>query len=431
MPYHEALLYIHILVALMLFALGIPTLIVEVSAEEQIKHILHKRLPYRAVTVLMIVTIGVIVSLLAVARPETKNDEKHLLLSKNESAIRPLRAIKKVPPEARSAISTTTAKISYYYDVAAVTVDGAAKTMVAILVIAFAGVWWRMMKHDMRGQLVLTLQKNVIGRYVAQGNFADRDIRDLIALGAYASAGYDKRRVTVACLRICEGVQEASRYSGTELSPLIYGLREIFSAPAKQADEANFIDVLETLRSVWAHLHGRLRDESDARATIDVVCWVGEYAVREGLRGAALHTLDVVSDDIEVPFRIGCTALDRRQFDVAVACLSRLESLGEKAERLPKELVALLAYFCIAGHSAAASSQRTRDRLTDVIVRDAAIEFYELGDFVTADVLQDFSSSLRGTNHSRSASMASGPLVFGLLALAGTLLVASNLRPRV
>jgi hypothetical protein len=385
MPYHEALLYIHILIALMLFALGIPALIVETSAEDQIRHMLHKRLPYGLVTILMVVTVGVIFCLLIVSGAEQPSTRRG-----TADAVKPSKTGGQSLHPHILATDLPYAYISQLaLPVAHAAIEDAAKVMVATLVVAFAALWWRMMKHDIRTRLVSTLSRQIIRRYKKRGDFADDDLRDLISLGAHAGPGHEKQKVIVALSEICESVQRTTRYGGTEIGDVIYGFKSLYSGPAREGDEANFMASLETLRAVWRRLHDRqLPHESDAQATIDVACWLGEHALRAGADSAALHTLDVIFDNVEVPFRIGRTALQRCRFAVAVACLNHLEALAEAKFIMPKELIGLIAWFQHSGQSASRRSGLIHDTVRIEMILQAAAEYYELGDFETADVLR-------------------------------------------
>src|SRR4051794_25213422 len=67
MSHEEALGFAHILLIILVFALEIPVLIVEASAEDRLRHLLHKRVPHRAITVLMVLTLAVVVLLISLA----------------------------------------------------------------------------------------------------------------------------------------------------------------------------------------------------------------------------------------------------------------------------------------------------------------------------------------------------------------------------
>ena len=244
---------------------------------------LHKRLPYGLVTTLMIVTVVVILALLLVAGPEEahatgRDNEKHSAILDKVSELENVSMRKRegsgvatatsvdsnskaterskqeqlgvgvpianptnnVPTgsssgwRARSGDVLKPAVIAVrptegmLKQVVELTIDRAAKVMVAILVVAFSALWWKMMKHDLRTWLVRVLGRRIVNRYMKRGDFDDDDVRDLVALGAHAAGGHEKGKVINTLREVCGTLLRSSRYAGTELGALVYGFRAIY-----------------------------------------------------------------------------------------------------------------------------------------------------------------------------------------------------------
>jgi hypothetical protein len=409
MPYEHALLYIQILLAVLLFALGIPALIVEAAVEDRIRHILHKRRPYRVVTGLLIATVIVVMSLLWLARVEQVIERR---APKNAEV--PATSVPSQDNEAKM----LRAPIA----VAGVRIDTATKVATGLLIVAFAWTWWMMMRHDVETELVRRIKRRIAWRFRWHGHYADDDLRDLLSIGGHGAAGHEKRVVIQTLGNIAAKIQNAKNYGGSELSGVIRGFLDIVAAAESRGDEGNLIECLEELQLIRSRLLiERLANESDAIVTIHVASRLGEIAVAIKSDAAAFQALSVAEDVPQLAFRIGREAVKAERFRVAVTCLTRLDAIRERTRSVPKELVALVAQFHAAGGSARAFAEGAVSALSSAILVTAYSEYYEEGDFTIADQVQ----TLRATT-TRRTGIKGYIVTAGILALAAVALTKSR-----
>ncbi|HEX3069283.1 MAG TPA: hypothetical protein VHX14_11995 [Thermoanaerobaculia bacterium] len=375
MSYDHALIYVQILLTVLLFALGIPALVIEPSVEYRIRHILHKHLPFRVVTGLLVATVVVLVSLLIV--PPT------------DQVVQPTESQEKVPSLSDPTLLSRTSgwyRLASVVEIPKVTLEVAVRIATAILILGFALIWWRMSRRDIATALVKRVENGLIRTLRRHGYYADEHLYDLLTIGIHASAGHEKQIVIRALAAVARVIQRSPRYGGAECGSLIHGLLDLVKTLERQGDENNVIDCVEELRAIWWRLEEcGFQNESDGMAVVEVACLLGEFAVAISSDAAAIQALNVVDHVAELPFRVGRLAVAAGRFRVSVMCLSQLEAIAERDNKAPKELVALIAHFNNAGESAQSRASHAASLLTREVVERVAAAYYEIGEFATAD----------------------------------------------
>jgi len=465
MSHEEALGFAHILLIILVFALEIPVLVVEASADDRIRHLLHKRVPHRLITTLMILTITVVVWLIVSAGIDDNPVSHKQLVNGSQTLVAkappliPAKALlgPKVVPIPDVAVSklgksnTVHAQKApeppgnafWRIGIVEFSASAAARILSTSMLILFGACWYVMMKSDIRTWLVTDLGKRIRKAIKERRVVVDADLEDLILLGENGSPGHEKAIVIKTLGSICDDVRSLPSYTGNELGVLVRGLERILDGNEESPTTDNFIEGIGIVQSTWTEIDAlSKRGAPDITALIETTCSIAELALRSGSDAVASASLDVVPDVIRIPFRVGLAALLRDNFRVALAALSRLEAIAERKGEISNELIALVAHFAIKGRSGShlARSFAGRIKTLDAVVLErasaAVAAFYLAGDFLTADLVSNYLDDLRQTRSkgrrreapvaaSKSQSSSSVPVALcGLAVFVGAIVIA-------
>lgn len=354
MDHDEALGLAQILLALLVFALGIPALILETTAEERVRHLLHRRVPHIPMMLLMAFTLAVVGGL----------------------------------------IWYTGVKKGFWLE--SIDLERTAKVLTIALLIFFGAFWLFMLKLDVRSWIVRWIAVRLRWWFIVSGEFPDNDVDDLTILGESAPSGHEKRYILSKVSLVFNHVAAAERYDGTVMSLLVTGLVKVLASKDRPGTAQNFIQAVEIIGELYHALKARrfLR-KRDGTNLIETACKVGEAAVKASHETAASLFLDTLPEE-KVLFRIGLAALRHKRYRVAVKALTKLEVVADEKDLLPKELIGLAAHFCTAGKHAREVgrkfSQRLDHRYSAAEISEAAQraskEYCDIAEYTTADTIQ-------------------------------------------
>lgn len=351
MSHEEALGLAQILLGLLLFTLGIPVLIIEISAQgNDVRHLLHKRFRGwpRQLTFLTLLVVG------------------YLIIRSGHG-------------------------------------DGGleewiAKALIVLIVLGFVAVWIRMITMNMRTSLVGDISKQMEIALDETGSPKDADLEDLVVLGEHLS-GEEKTAVLTAIGTLCQAAQSRSDYEGTELEGLVRGLLRVIEKNGTDQHHGGAIQIITDcwrgliLKDSYGNIQRDFRDDHDGDVILETACSLAEAAVASRSESVGLRWLSTIPDVVELPYRIGIAAIPRYRFRIVIAAFNSLALLAETGKPLPRELIALIAHCEDAGPSAKGMARGFLERLgyfameVGESARNAAEDFRSDADYVTADAI--------------------------------------------
>ncbi len=345
----EALGLAQILLAILFFALGGTTFIIETS--ERIRPLLHKHLPRKPFIFLTVLNFVAVVGLIALAGYSFK-DERWRVVS-----------------------------------------EFLAKGGTVLILGLFAILGIRMLRIDLRTWVIGKIQKSISDALLERGSFAEADLEDLVLLGEDLR-GAQKNVVIAAIGELAVAAQSSPRYDGNELEGIIQGLQRVLQTSEPAGLDENYRRAIEIIGASWRRLVSKgFAAENDARVLREAACAIGEASVKNASDAIILRCMAAIPNNVETPFRVGAAAVKQRRFRIALAALNRLESIAAAENRLPGQLIALVAHLCELGGVAARHARDFGARLhrsAEEIERatgDAAAGFYAAGDFAAADAV--------------------------------------------
>lgn len=366
MAHEDALGLAQVVLALLIFALGVPALTLA-SVEERLRYLLYKYPQHRVVTWLMVFMLVFVLALLASVH------------GTNASAVR--------PPLLSWLTATIAVDAGLAFDVA--------RGLLMLLVISFGLFWLSALRVDTRARLVADLVRRSVRVLQRRGYLPQEALGDLVVIGECAEGGHDKELVLRGLDNLCAAAQEHSRYVGTDLEPLMDALGKILGARARPGNDANYITAIRLVRRCWGRLQpSELCLAADRKAVVEIACVVSELAVANCSAMVAAACVDTVVDEPRVSFKLGVAALQAELFPVAVAALSRLETLAESNGSALRLLLALAARFETHGESATRVANECRARLGQSAAqladaaKEAVASFYRMSDFANADLVR-------------------------------------------
>jgi hypothetical protein len=267
-----------------------------------------------------------------------------------------------------------------------------AKALMIALLAVFALLWIAIIGTDVRVRLVKSIGRHMRRPLRRRLPFSDSDVADLISLGENLGPG-EKTAVINAIGALCRTVQESPGYSGCELHDLIEGLRSVLINSERRASDQNYQRAVAVLADCWIRLvRCGLTAENDASVVREAACVLGETAMVHRSDTIVLRCM-VVMPNVEILYRIGIAALRQQRFRIVIAAVNRLESSAAEQKPFPPQLLALTAYLCLMGGSAAEYARGVGRRLgydDDRLHAEAAVaatRFAARGDFAAADAV--------------------------------------------
>lgn len=184
-------------------------------------------------------------------------------------------------------------------------------------------------------------------------------ISDFITLGEKGEPGPEKELVISAFNRISKNIQDNTIYDGSQLEPLLRDINKIIINKEKHGNENNFILMFNSLYEILDRiLNLETTYKSDSRLSlinIENIAASGvelkyESVVQTIISRSAPDSLDLFS-------HIGRAAIQYENYLIALVTLNKLESLVLGRGSIPRDKICayclgLLAHFWCAGASA-------------------------------------------------------------------------------
>jgi hypothetical protein len=403
MAYADAFGFAQVLLALLLFALGLPALMIA-TVEGRVRHLLHHYRQYGGVTWFMTLTVGSVLIIILMAdgeqvmQPPTMPPHGTSPVERRRAGVAPTQRTNRNSWPGSPGLQRSLAWVG------GIPAASAAKVFTTAIFVLFGVIWLRMFVTDVRDRLVNHVATRIsAARRKRQKHVSDEDLENLLALGASGLAGHEKRIVLEWINRLAVQSISDRQNAGLDFAVIIHGVGRVVMDSERPGSDDDFLQAIGVLRNCQSALQARhLAATSGAAALIETVCSVAESAMPQCSDLVAMACLDVAPDSRQVPFRIGAAALTHRRYRIAVAALSRLETLAAESDGVHRELLGLVALFDSGGGTAAAiGSSIVKDRLgygIDALraaAAKAAGEFGEIGEFALADLITAYAAAYR------------------------------------
>lgn len=372
--------YLEVVITLLVFALGIPTLILQLAAPEETRVVLSQQLKLvrRLTWAIGFVTLLGALTFVWLLHPFSSIDN-------SASAL-----------------------------------DGGHITANTVMTLVMLAVFFTVLlqiRGYRRDGLVRYLHGQCKKSISKSGTLGERSLVDLVYLGEQGDPGRAKTQVIEVFNELAAQVQGREKYAGEGLADLIHGIENTLVGGPKQGNLKNFEDATITLERVLLRLGDKgLSVAPDAANALSTLERLGVAALKLDSGRAAIAALQVVASAAEGQsgasqfaserlFNIGMSALgDGRHYLIAIAALNKLEALADQSAPIQGEMAAdllgLLAHFWTNGDTARRHARivlaRMDSRFTPSLEQclQAAIEHqYRTAHFDTADKLGEM---LRG-----------------------------------
>jgi len=198
------------------------------------------------------------------------------------------------------------------------------------------------------------------------GRLAEPDLKELVQLGVQSQPGQDKALVLKALARLAESVQANAKYDGARLEDLILGLEEILGAGPQIASPMNFQFAADLLSNLIMSACKK-KSADDLKLAIQTVSMSGRLSLHHEpshIQNKFVEALTLANNGqpegsmwvSQALFEIGSEAVERHQMLVAMAALSKNESLLLRQSptngELARDFISLLAHFWAQGEAA-------------------------------------------------------------------------------
>lgn len=236
------------------------------------------------------------------------------------------------------------------------------------------------------------------------GNEKPTLLDDLILLGEQGRPGFEKKLVINALGRLAKQVQSSEKYKGRELECLIRGFKTVLINNKNQGNESDFHCTAEILKSIWNRFSGlHLSSQADQSILRIIFSELASASVasKSDETAMAYLGLGVIYYDSDIIFEIGLLALRSQRNLIATIALNNLETLAEDVthpdhDAIIYDLLGLLAHFISSGGTLrkraslflARTEKDFQPSLQDCIERTREYH-YNNGNYETADSLSD------------------------------------------
>ncbi|MCK5058604.1 MAG: hypothetical protein KAT34_18260 [Candidatus Aminicenantes bacterium] len=276
-------------------------------------------------------------------------------------------------------------------------------TLSLIFLIVF---WWIYLLKLSRTGIVNYLEVKIYKRFGEEGSKKHEELTDLITLGERSEAGHEKEIVLEAMSRLIIKLQKREGYKGGGLEYILRDFDEIVTSKDKPGNESDFqlsVGILEDIIN-------RLSSQNFPGVSDEIfVYWslkkIGKKAVELNLsKQVVLRVITIASSNPDVLFEIGYSAFNSGDYFSALAALSKLESLAlpgkQKKPKVNDQLFGLMAHFWKGGGSARrrveSFLETYGDQFPDIdqILGQAVDAHYKDARYDTADKLMEMRANL-------------------------------------
>ncbi|MCK4765379.1 MAG: hypothetical protein KAW12_24470 [Candidatus Aminicenantes bacterium] len=358
--------YLQILIVLLIFAFGIPSIIFQVTLPEEMQHIVNRYMkkyflfPFITVVVILFFSLSFIWCL-------------------------------------------------HPCDIDSACKDWTSAVIVSLSLIFLIVFWWIYLKNLSKKNIVNYLGKKIYKRFKKGGSILTDEMENLITLGERSEAGHEKYLVLDALSRLIKNIQTSERYSGGDLEDILRSFEKIVTSKNKPGNEANFLLSIRILEDIVEIISfKKLANSSDERAVCETIKEIGKSSVKLKLsKHVILKAIEIASPNSGALFEIGLSAFKSDDYDYfeAQAALNKLESLAlagaEVEPNTINDLFGLLAHFWAGNQSSRRCAQESLNFYgdsflpLDTYLNQAIEDHYSVSRFDTADRLMKMRDDLK------------------------------------
>jgi hypothetical protein len=349
--------YLHVLIILLVFALGFPELIYELTIPDQVKEIARRQVSIGWLLSLVVFILAAAMLFIWYFHPCDGTE-----FSKSEEIATGL-------------------------------------IMSLALGSAVAYSFWRFRFYS-RSIIVQNIQQKTLNNLLQGRQISDQDLSDLSTLGELAKPGREKARVIQALVSIATSLMNSVDYSGDKIGSIIEGIGAISTNADNSGDDDNFLLTGESL----VYIRGRLTDlnllvSNDFMKMENVFNSLASIVAEQKSESTGMKYLGYNSLSASFLFNIALSSIQKGTGLIAGGALMKLEALVEKEKTLIAGenlniLLGLLAEFYYGGPSMRQRSESFFHRLKDsfspsliACLEAAYIHHYEEPNYSTADKL--------------------------------------------
>lgn len=223
----------------------------------------------------------------------------------------------------------------------------AAGILMTVILVSTMIVWFIQIKKSPRDSVINKLRKKISKGFVKRGVIKENELIDLIYLGTQGKQGDEKKVVLDSLSKIITNIKNSDNYKGGELNEILKGIGDILTIREKTGSEDNFLQARSILNSFIQEVQYTAIDREYA---IKILGDLGISASDLNFECATLSILQSVASNSGQLFRIGLNAFCTNRFDIATAALNKLEALVERNDNITFNesaayLLGLLAHF--------------------------------------------------------------------------------------
>lgn len=246
--------------------------------------------------------------------------------------------------------------------------DGKLLWMSILIILVFISGFAALILTDIwrREAIIKILQNEAAKKLAANGRLVQAKLENLIQLGKQSEAGKDKDLVLKALADLTEGVQKHAKYEGRQLEVLILGLEDILLLGPQKGSSENFRTAADLLSEVVI-LTTKAPSKEDLKLAVRTISILARTSLRHQPSHIqmkfvdALDLLNAGEDSAatwmsQALFEIGSHAAEVKQVLVAMAALSKLDSLAKRQAYIEGEVafdyLSLIAHLWSKGETA-------------------------------------------------------------------------------
>jgi hypothetical protein len=284
-------------------------------------------------------------------------------------------------------------------------------------------------RYGWRETIIANLKKKVLSNFETNGRLDNEALKQLIEIGKLSEAGSDREVVLEAINEIATVTCVHGSYDGDALELLVDGLVKMLASQPDTKDTPNYQLAVSILISVLSAPDVKtLIDQQHAVRALSALgqTLLAEVAVtvgtdhimmdyEEALGLAVTRHPSMLTDVSQSLLEVGSVALENKHYLFAVATLERLLTIVEEnapSKEALADLLGLLAHFWTDGESSREFSESRLDRVmhcVDTIGLPSSKQVYQQAKlhsqitmrFDTADKLSQMAKDLKPKRSSR------------------------------
>jgi len=360
--------YLQVLVVLLTFAFGIPSIILHVTLPEEIQHVFHRYMKRYLLFHLCMVMLLLIFSLSFIwcLHPVSTNPSDF--------------------PPSNNLLGT-------------LFMTCALAIIPISLLINF--------RTFRRKAVVNYLGRRIYKKFCKYGPISDEELTDLITLGERSDAGYEKMVVLEELDKLMGKIQNSDLYSGNDLELILRNFDKIVTGIGKPGNNSDFIRAVDILEKIIGSLSAR-KFSSDCDKIL--IYWslkeIGKKAAELRFSRVILRIVQAAASNSGALFEIGLSAFNNDNYSAATAALCKLETLALKTTQdnghCANDLFGLLAHFWTGNRSARRCAEESLNSLgnqfspLEQYLYRAIEDHYSVSRFDTADKLMIMRNEIVG-----------------------------------